>query len=148
MQVVVNIGRWPLGTLRGSTGGNPGNLPWSVSRYAAQLSGLLAWLAALREASSVPVAFMATNAMPLHAAQRQTHCPPGYTEYPHVVHAFNEAARRVSREHGVPFLDTFAVSRDVLELSFDGAHFGDPVALGLAVAVEAWLEAALSSHSS
>lgn len=93
----------------------------------------------------MPVAFMATNAMPLHAANRQTYCPPGYTEYPHVVHAFNEAARRVAREHSVPFLDTGAISRDVLELSFDGAHFGDPVALGLAHVVETWLEAALGS---
>lgn len=41
------------------------------------------------------------------------------------------------------FIDTDAVTRDVLELSFDGAHYGDPVSLGLALEVEHWLESAL-----
>ena len=78
---MVNIGRWPLGTLSGSTGGNPGALPWSAQRYDTQLEGMMRWLAALRRGSRIPVGFMATNAMPLHSEGRQTTCPPGYTEY-------------------------------------------------------------------
>jgi len=140
---MVNIGRWPLGTLSGSTGGNPGALPWSAQRYDTQLEGMMRWLAALRRGSRIPVGFMATNAMPLHSEGRQTTCPPGYTEYPQHVSMFNQVAHAAAARHGVSFLDTYAVTRDVLELSFDGAHYGDPASLGLALEVEHWLESAL-----
>lgn len=90
--MIANIGRWPLGTLAGSTGGNPGALPWSAQRYGAQLEGLMRWLAALRHGSGIPVGFISTNAMPLHSEGRQTSCPPGYTEYPQHVSMFNQIA--------------------------------------------------------
>ena len=41
------------------------------------------------------------------------------------------------------YIDTFSISRDVLELSWDGAHYADPVSLGIALEVEQWLAAAL-----
>ena len=70
------------------------------------------------------------------------HCAIGFP-YPtkHLIEPvlFVDAQAR----HGVSFLDTYAVTRDVLELSFDGAHYGDPASLGLALEVEHWLESAL-----
>ena len=68
-------------------------------------------------------------------------CAP--VRYPHRVRLFNQIAQDAAARHGVSFLDTAAVTRDVLELSFDGSHYGDPASLGLALEVEHWLETAL-----
>ena len=46
--------------------------------------------------------------------------------------------------HGLEYLDTFAITRDIFELTFDGGHYGDPAARALAQAVERWLEGVLS----
>ena len=141
--VIANIGRWPLGVTKPSNGGNPGHLPWTANKYTTAIESLTRWLAALRGASSLPVALMSTNPMPLHAKGSQTSCPPVNSEYPHVVNAFNQLARAAAEQHGVGYIDTFSISRDVLELSWDGAHYADPVSLGIALEVEQWLAAAL-----
>ena len=133
-----------MGILSGATGKSPGRLPWTLERYANELDRIVHWLARLHNASGIPVAFMATTANPLHAGGRQVTCPPGYTEYPHIVRAFNQIAEHLTRRHGLEYLDTFAITRDIFELTFDGGHYGDPASRALAQAVERWLEGVLS----
>lgn len=102
------------------------------------------WLAALERVTGIPVAFMSTTANPLHRPpSKQTTCPPTYSEYPHVIEAFNQLAASVAKKHNLAYFNTYAISRDLLELSFDGTHYADPVARALAKETERWLESVL-----
>lgn len=86
---------------------------------------------------------ISTTASPLHGAGAQTTCPPKYSEYPPATQGFNQILAARAAKHNLTYIDTYPASRDLMELSFDGAHYADPVSKAVAVQVERWLEEVL-----
>ena len=56
---------------------------------------------------------------------------------------FNQILVARAAKHNLTYIDTYPASRDLMELSFDGAHYADPVSKAVAVQVERWLEEVL-----
>ena len=150
--LLLNMGRWPLGGNPGTTSGkSPFRLPWSFQQYATQVVKLIRWLHAYKRAEGAPVAFLSSAPMPLHGGGAQVECradlrargkdasiSAGGTELPHAIGAYNDIARAAAEHLNVSFVDIATRTLDLLELSFDGAHYYDPVALAIAEKVEQW----------
>ena len=158
--ILLNMGRWPLGGNRGTTHGrSPHLLPWTLEQYAAQVVKLLRWLRAVGAHEGIPVAFLSTAPMPLHGGGAQLECRAaikatgkgsligalgaGGTELPHAIGAYNAIAQVAAAHLNVTYIDVASRTLDLLDVTFDGAHFYDPLALAAAQEVERWLTASL-----
>ena len=130
----------------------------SPAIYSKVMAGVMARIAALAARSALRVAWVSTNPTPVNAGGKDyewfrakpydmSRCPPTERRFPHVLHAYNEEARRHAAAHGVPYIDTWEVALPLLDLSEDGAHYAlgvTPVAHPQTNRVLAWV---LAPHS-
>jgi hypothetical protein len=152
--VLLNVAHWPASStaanrLLGST--DPGPRPWSHNRTTSHVTRLIEWLGLLHNATGVPVGWVAATALPINNGgkwigpdKKATACPPTDLRWPHVLARYNEAAREAAGRFNVGFVDVFTPTLDLLDLSFDAAHYGPPVSSAIARTVEEWLEQALA----
>ena len=52
-----------------------------------------------------------------------------------LVEAYNAIAKRVAARHNITFIDTYSIVFQLLDLSFDGAHYGGSIGHALAVTI-------------
>ena len=153
--VIVNAGQWPssfrVAPLPSKHWQPPhvanlsAGLPWPAeTAYAEGVHYMLSRLAAWRDAGRRELAgparrvfWVATNPSPLTPYHRM--CPPRDFRFPNVIAGYNAAARAVAARHRVHYIDTQRIALPLLELSWDGIHYLEPVGTEIARAVAAAL---------
>ena len=139
--------------------GSP-NEPRTPGSYASEVEPLVAHLANWSRATGVPVGWLSTNPAPVNAGgpyfatgraslYNMATCPPRDYRFPHVLHGYNQAAKRAAASHGLPYLDLWDIALPLHDVSVDGAHYvygGTPVGKPQAVRSLAWLLAALAGR--
>ena len=129
--------------------------------YGVEIDATMARLGALATRGRARVAWVATNPYPINAggpdyvARRarpydMSACPPGERRFLHVIHEYNQQARRLAGLHGVDFVDTWSVALPLFDVSADGAHYAwpaSPVARPQAARAIRWVVPVDGQHS-
>jgi hypothetical protein len=116
----VNYGQWPAGW--------PTKPPWRFQHYRKSIDRFFARLLALHDRHpNVTITWVSTNPHPFN--RRMAQCPAQEWRFPHVIAAYNAAARAAAGRTGgvIGYLDAFRVALPLLDLSFDDAHYQGPV---------------------
>ena len=128
--ILLNIGHWPAGW--------PEGVPWTLEQYSERVTALITWAHALATTQGAKVAWLSSVPFPLNAGGGVykgrskkpvdlTHCPPTDWRFPHVLHAYNRAAREAAAQLSIDYIDLWQMTLDVFELSADTMHFDQPV---------------------
>ena len=158
--IVASFGQWQVSDERSLHG----LAPYSVERYATKLVAVLKWLRNLGNKLNVPVAWMSINPMPLSKGTLSNYvdtstgvavrrkiptfakrgsktvlCPPTHWCMPHILAALNAAAAQKAAAADVPFLDTWHIVFQLIDTSFDGAHFGFPTMIPVTAIIKNWM---------
>lgn len=120
--LIANFGQWPLG-FQAASG------PVSLQNYEESVRRVMQWMLAFgsnHARGNVSIAWTSVYPFPLndgtgpayapHSTKVKcdlTHCPPTDWRFPHLIDAYNIAARRVASELGVTFIDLHALTFDV-----------------------------------
>ena len=158
--ILTNFGAWPASS---KTGGSP----WPVTKYSQKVGAIMEQLAARRQTRGTHVGWLSNMPYSLNAgegpyfngghprdslmmsrenrASRKrnslVNCPPTDWRFPHVLEAYNQAAARAAERYSVDFIDVWSIAFPLLELTYDGIHYGtDPVALPISLLVVRWLQ--------
>jgi len=119
---LVNFGHWQAGWTT--------KRPWLPEQYGREVERLLERLVALRDRRPGGLQLAWVSCRPHSINRRMEACPPIEWRMPHVIAAYNAAARAAVARVGrgaVGYLDTHSISSPVLDTSFDGSHFHGPV---------------------
>ena len=129
----------------------PDGVPWPAPVYASHVELLLRQLIRWRDAGTgwpgTDVAtdagknamlrsrrtgrvgrrlfWIATNPSPF--LRDMAVCPPHDFRFPHVIEQYNDVARVVTERLHVRYIDTHRIAAQLPELTFDGAHYAEPV---------------------
>ena len=109
--IVANFGQWDAGWPEGRI--------TPVEEYGALVAALVAKATGARRR----FVWMTNNPADTGENWRYFACPKTEWRDLRVMAAYNEAANRVMRAHGVPVWDTVGVLGDVFDRTFDHAHF-------------------------
>ena len=136
--LLVNFGQWWAASKPKPSLPHEGRTPGS---YAREVEPTMLRLANISRDWGLPIAWVATNPYPINAGgpayfgararvYDMSQCSPTEKRFPHVLRAYNDAARRIAAAHGLTYLDTWQMALPLLDLSHDGAHYtfdGSPV---------------------
>lgn len=123
--VVMNFGQWPCS--------NRQPTPWPRARFERELQQSLSVASHWAAQRSRRLFFWATNPSPFR--RDMAICPPSDWRFPHIIEAYNAIAKRVAARHNITFIDTYSIVFQLLDLSFDGAHYGGSIGHALAVTI-------------
>lgn len=121
--IIMNVGQWPCS--------NRVPTPWKVGRYEAELNRLLLNARMLVADTGARLLFVATNPSPLR--RDMLTCPPTDWRFPHIIQEYNVIARAAAQRWNFTFVDTSQMAFQLLDLSFDGAHYDDPIGRAMAI---------------
>jgi hypothetical protein len=118
--VFVNYGQWLSARISGT--------PWNITRYRDSVAAFMRKLVAHKARHPhLNITWVSTHPYPIN--ERMRTCPPYDWRLPHVISAYNTAARAEARRTrgAVGYLDTHRAILPLFELTFDGTHYQGPI---------------------